>query len=357
VEDQRIGRVLRALRHRLGWRQLDLADRARVSQPTISLLERGHVGGLSIRALREICQAMEAEVVVLVRDTVPLTPVTAPWFDRVSIVRGAVEDQLLDERLLGEYQARTVFHLAAQTQVEVTNRNPVSTWTANILGTASLLEAARRSPAVEQVVTASSDKAYGVQPDLPYDETMPLLARNPYDVSKACADLVAASYWHTWGVPACVTRCGNFFGPGDLNWRRLVPGTIRSLLEDRRPVVRSDGTLVRDYLYVVDGALAYLQLAEAMACDRALCGEAFNFSNEEPTTVLDVVALLQRLTGRELEPDILATASHEIPAQHLSATKARKLLGWSPRWTLDQGLAETVRWYRDHLDGTLSVTD
>jgi CDP-glucose 4,6-dehydratase len=282
---------------------------------------------------------------------VPLTPITVHWADRVAVVRGSVEDQALGERLLGEYEARTVFHLAAQTQVEVTNRNPVSTWTANVLGTASMLEAARRSPAVEQVVTASSDKAYGVQPDLPYDETMPLLARNPYDVSKACADLVAASYSHTWGVPACVTRCGNFFGPGDLNWQRLVPGTIRSLLDGRRPVVRSDGTLVRDYLYVVDGALAYLQLAEAMACDPALCGEAFNFSNEEPMTVLEVVAVLQHLTRQDLAPEILATAAHEIPAQHLSSTKARKLLGWSPQWTLEQGLGETVRWYREYLTG------
>jgi CDP-glucose 4,6-dehydratase len=292
-----------------------------------------------------------AEVVVLVRDTVPLTPVTARWHDRVSIVRGSVEDQTLDERLLGEYEVRTLFHLAAQTQVEVTNRNPASTWTANILGTAAMLEAARRSPAVEQVVTASSDKAYGVQPDLPYDEEMPLLARNPYDVSKACGDLVASSYWHTWGLPVCVTRCGNFYGPGDLNWERLVPGTTRSLLERRRPIIRSDGTLVRDYLYVVDGALAYLQLAEAMADDPALCGEAFNFSTETPMTVLDVVAVLQRLTGQALDPDVRASAEHEIPAQHLSAAKARKLLGWTPRWSIERALAETVDWYRDYLAG------
>jgi CDP-glucose 4,6-dehydratase len=292
-----------------------------------------------------------AEVVVLVRDTVPLTPITARWIDRVSLVGGSVEDQALDERLFGEYQARTVFHLAAQTQVEVTNRNPVSTWTANILGTAAVLEAARRSPAVAQVVTASSDKAYGVQPELPYDEAMPLLARNPYDVSKACADLVATSYWHTWGVPVCVTRCGNFFGPGDLNWGRLVPGTIRSLLEGRSPVIRSDGTLVRDYLYVVDGALSYLQLAEAMAGDPSLCGEAFNFSTEEPMTVLEVVGALQRVSGRDLEPEVLASAAHEIPAQHLSATKARKLLGWSPQWSTEDALAETVNWYRDYLAG------
>src|SRR5439155_766032 len=210
--------------------------------------------------------------------------------------------------------------------VEVTNRNPVSTWTANIAGTAALLEATRRSPAVAQIVTASSDKAYGVQPDLPYDEGMPLLARNPYDVSKACADLLATSYWHTWGVPVCITRCGNFFGPGDLNWERLVPGTIRSLLEGRRPVIRSDGTLVRDYLYVIDGALSYLRLAEAMAGDPSLCGEAFNFSSEEPMTVVEVVDALRRLAGRDVEPEILAGAAHEIPARSVDGVGVTELV-------------------------------
>jgi len=262
-----------------------------------------------------------------------------------------VRDQALLERLLGEYTVATVFHLAAQTQVGVASRNAVSTLDSNIRGSWTLLEACVRSPLVEQVVMASSDKAYGVQPDLPYDEAMPLLARNPYDVSKACADLLATSYWHTWGVPVCVTRCGNFFGPGDLNWERLVPGTIRSLLEGRRPVIRSDGTLVRDYLYVIDGALSYLRLAEAMAGDPSLCGEAFNFSSEAPMTVVAVVGALRRLAGRDLEPEILATAAHEIPAQHLSATKARKLLGWSPRWTTEGALTETVAWYRDYLAG------
>ncbi len=292
-----------------------------------------------------------AEVAVLVRDEVPRTPIVQ-WADDVAIVRGAVEDQALVERLLGEYQIRTVFHLAAQTQVEVSNRNPMSTWTANVLGTATVLEAARRSPAIEQIVTASSDKAYGTQPELPYDESMPLLARNPYDVSKAGADLIAASYWNTWALPVCITRCGNFFGPGDTNWQRLVPGTIRSLLERRSPVIRSDGTLVRDYLYVVDGALSYIDLAEAMADNPGLAGEAFNFSTETPTSVLELVALLQEIIGSNIEPDIRGTARHEIPAQHLSATKARKLLGWAPRWQLEDALAETVNWYRSYLAGT-----
>ncbi len=290
-----------------------------------------------------------AEVVALVRDDVPPTPLTARWSDRVSVMRGSVEDQPLVERLLGEYEARTVFHLAAQTQVGVANGNPVSTWTSNVAGTWAVLEAARRSPRIEQVVTASSDKAYGSQSELPYDEAMPLVARNPYDVSKACADMVATSYSDTWGVPVCVTRCGNFFGPGDTNWERLVPGAIRSLLDHRRPLIRSDGTPVRDYLYVVDAALAYLQLAESMVDDASLAGEAFNFSTETPISVLELVALLQQLTDSDVEPEILATADHEIPAQQLSATKARKVLGWAPRWTLEEGLDETVAWYRDYL--------
>jgi CDP-glucose 4,6-dehydratase len=290
-----------------------------------------------------------ADVVVLVRDDVPPTLLTARWLDGLSVVRGSVEDQPLVERMLGEFQVSTVFHLAAQSLVGVANRNPASTWTTNIMGTCAVLEAARRSPAVEQVVTASSDKAYGAQPDLPYDESMPLLARNPYDVSKACADLVAASYWNTWGVPVCITRCGNLFGPGDVNWDRIVPGTIRSLLQGEAPFIRSDGTLVRDYFYVVDAVLAYLQLVEAMADDAALRGEAFNFSAEAPVSVLKLVALLQQVIGTDVEPEVAATATHEIASQHLSAKKAHKLLGWAPRWTLQSALAEAVAWYRGYL--------
>ncbi len=293
-----------------------------------------------------------AEVVALVRDDVPPTPLTARWLDRVSVVRGSVEDQALVERLLGEYRARTVFHLAAQSLVGVANRNPASTWTTNIMGTCTALEATRRSPTVDQVVTASSDKAYGAQPDLPYDEGMPLLARNPYDVSKACADLVAASYWHTWGVPVCITRCGNLFGPGDLNWDRIVPGTIRSLLQGEAPFIRSDGTLVRDYFYVGDAVLAYLQLVEAMADDAALRGEAFNFSAETPVSVLELVGMLRQIIGTDVEPEIAATATHEIASQHLSAKKARKLLGWASHWPLEEALTETVSWYGDYLSET-----
>lgn len=290
-----------------------------------------------------------ADVVVLVRDDVPVSPISDRWWDRVSVVRGGCEDQAVVERLLGEYEIRSLFHLAAQSQVGAANRNPVATFDSNVAGTWSVLEAARRSPLIEQVVTASSDKAYGEQPSLPYTEEMPLLAAHPYDVSKACADMLSRTYHRTYDLPVTVTRCGNFFGPGDRNWERLVPGTIRSLLAGERPVIRSDGTMVRDYLYVVDGALAYLRLAEAMAADPELHGEAFNFSTETPLTVLELVELLQKAAGTDLEPDVRAETSNEIASQYLSAAKARDVLGWRPSHTVDGALAETVEWYRDHL--------
>jgi CDP-glucose 4,6-dehydratase len=290
-----------------------------------------------------------AAVVILRRDHVVPTAQVRTWLPEVDVVDGDVVDQAVLERLLGEYEVRSVFHLAAQTQVQVANHNAVSTLDANVRGTWSLLEAVRRSPLVEQVVLASSDKAYGSQPVLPYQEDMPLLAVNPYDVSKACADLIAQSYHDRWQVPLAITRCGNFFGPGDTNWERLVPGTVRSLLRGERPVIRSDGSLVRDYLYVEDGALAYLRLAEAMADDPAHHGEAYNFSTERPLSVLEVVDEIQAAAGTSLEVDVRGQAAHEIDAQHLSAEKARTRLGWAPRHSLGDALQRTVAWYADHL--------
>lgn len=313
------------------------------------ILVTGGTGFLGSHLTRLLVEA-GAAVVVLRRDRVPPSSVERTWADRVTWVDGDVEDQALLERVLGEHEVATVFHLAAQTQVGVANVNAVSTFEANITGTWALLEAVRRSPGVAQVVTASSDKAYGAQPVLPYTEDMPLLAVHPYDVSKACSDLIAASYHQTFGVPVAITRCGNFFGPGDRNWERLIPGTVRSILRDRSPVIRSDGTLVRDYLYVVDGALAYLRLAEAMAANRGLAGQAFNFSTETPLSVLDLVARIQDAAGSDLPLEIRDGATHEIPAQHLSAEKARTLLGWAPTRTIDEALVETVAWYRDELD-------
>jgi CDP-glucose 4,6-dehydratase len=290
-----------------------------------------------------------ANVVAVVRDDVVPTPVSQAWAGKIATVRGDVQDQNLLERMLGEYESTVVFHLAAQSQIGVSNRNPVSTWESNIGGTWSLLEAVRHSPGVAAVVVASSDKAYGEQPTLPYDEDMPLSAKHPYDVSKACADMIATSYHHTFGVPVCITRCGNFFGPGDTNWNRLVPGTARSLLRGERPIIRSDGTWTRDYLHVVDGALAYMRTAEAMVADPKLIGTAYNFSTETPASVLELVELMRAEIGVDLEPDVRAEATNEIPHQYLSAERARQQLGWKPKFTLREGLADTITWYRDFL--------
>lgn len=290
-----------------------------------------------------------AVVTTIRRDRPPPTSIERLWDTAVTWVDGDIEDQALVERALGEHDVRSVFHLAAQTQVGVANDNPVSTFSTNIAGTWAVLEACRRSPRVEQVLVASSDKAYGSQPVLPYTEDMPLGATHPYDVSKACADLIALTYHETWDLPVVITRCGNFFGPGDTNWARLVPGTVRSILHEEAPVLRSDGTLVRDYLYVVDAALAYLALAEAQLERPELHGQAFNFSTESPMTALELVRALQDAAGTDLEPEILGGGEHEIPAQHLSAAKAHELLGWAPTSTMAEALVETVDWYRTEL--------
>jgi CDP-glucose 4,6-dehydratase len=253
------------------------------------------------------------------------------------------------ERVLGESEVQTVIHLAAQTQVGVANLNPISSFESNVRGTWTVLEAIRRSPSVEQAVVASSDKAYGTQPELPYTETMPLSALHPYDVSKAAGDMIATSYARTYGVKVAITRCGNLYGPGDTNWERLFPGIIRQLLEGQRPIIRSDGTLTRDYLYVEDAANCYLQLAEALAARPDLAGEAFNFASGRPLSVLEVVTLMQASVGTSLEPDVRATASGEIAHQYLSAEKARAVLGWEPTHTFEEGLDRTVAWYRATL--------
>lgn len=254
------------------------------------------------------------------------------------------------ERILGEYDIKTVFHLAAQAIVGVANRNPISTFESNIQGTWCLLEACRRSPLVEQVVVASSDKAYGEQPVLPYTEDMPLLARNPYDMSKAATDMIAQSYAHTYGMNVAISRCGNFFGEGDFNWSRIVPGTVRSIIRGEAPVLRSDGTLIRDYFYVRDGAHAYRVLAEHLAANpEKIRGEAFNFSTDKEVSVIDLTNLILRLMGSDLKPIIQNNAPNEILKQNLSSAKARKELGWTPQYTLEDGLKRTIAWYENFL--------
>jgi CDP-glucose 4,6-dehydratase len=306
----------------------------------------GLVGGWLVRRLLDA----GADVVCLERDWVPHSEFARSGLrDQVTTVTGDVRDQQLLERVLGEYEIRTVIHLAAQTIVTIANRNPVSTFETNVGGTWALLEACRRSPTVQEIVHASSDKAYGAHERLPYDENAPLEASHPYDVSKACSDLIARAYAVTYELPVVITRCGNFFGGGDLNWNRLVPGTIRSVIRGQPPVIRSDGRYVRDYFYVEDGAAVYMLLAEALAARPDLRGEAFNFSNEEPVTVLELVRRILRAMDSDLEPEIRNETSHEIREQYLSAEKARRMLDWRPLFSFDESLRRTINWYDDFL--------
>lgn len=304
----------------------------------------GLVGSWLVKRL----QAAGADVVCLVRDWVPQSELVASGaIAQAKVVRGDVRDQALLERVLGEHEIATVVHLAAQTIVGIANRNPISTFESNIQGTWTLLEACRRSPLVKQVIVASSDKAYGDQPNLPYDEACPLQGCHPYDVSKSCADLIAGTYAKSYGLPVVVTRCGNFYGGGDLNWNRIVPGTIRAIQRGQRPVIRSDGQFIRDYFYVEDGAAAYMLLAEQLAARPELGGEAFNFSNEIQVTVLELMQRILGLMDSPLEPELRNEACNEIRHQYLSADKARTLLGWSPLFDLESGLARTIAWYRE----------
>jgi CDP-glucose 4,6-dehydratase len=289
-----------------------------------------------------------AGVVCLVRDWVPGSElVRSKIINHVNVVRGDVRDRDILERTIGEYETDTVFHLAAQTIVGIANRNPISTFESNIQGTWNLLEACRRSPGVRSIVAASSDKAYGDQEVLPYNEDTALRGRHPYDVSKSCGDLIAQTFAHTYGLPVAVTRCGNFYGGGDLNWNRIVPGTIRSVLRGERPVIRSDGHFVRDYFYVEDGAAAYMLLAEELHRRPELRGRAFNFSNQSEVTVFDLVRRILRAFHSPLEPEVLGQASNEIRRQFLSAERARAELNWSPLFTLEEGLERTISWYRE----------
>ena len=300
-----------------------------------------------------------ASVTCLIRDWVPGSRlVEADALARVNVVRGELEDYAVLLRALNEYEVDTVLHVGAQTIVGTASRSALSTFSANVAGTWNLLEACRAcSRLVRHVLVASSDKAYGPHDRLPYTEDMPLQGCFPYDVSKSCADLISLAYFHTYRLPVAITRCGNLFGGGDLNFNRLVPGTIRSALNDEAPVIRSDGTFVRDYFYVRDAVDAYLDLAERMP-EEPFVGQAFNFGNEKPVSVLELVDKILELMGKtELVPRILNEASHEIPRQYLDCSKARRLLGWRPGHTLEEGLQETIAWYRERLGHAEALTE
>jgi len=307
----------------------------------------GIVGSWLVRALLE----QGATIVALVLDADPQSELYRSGdIRRVSVVNGALEDFRNLERALLAHDVDSVFHLGAQAIVDIAHRAPLATFETNIRGSYNLLEACRlHADRVRRVVVASSDKAYGEQELLPYTEETALNGRHPYDVSKSCADLLAQSYHHSYGLPVAIARCGNVYGGGDLHWDRIVPGTIRSLLRGERPIIRSDGTYVRDYLYVKDCVAGYLALSDAI--DR-VAGDAFNFSTESPVTVSEIVTTTRKIVGRtDLEPIIQNVARGEIRNQSLSARKARERLGWQAAFDLERGLAETVAWYEAFLGG------
>ena len=298
--------------------------------------------------LTEYLVRQGANVIGLVRDFVPQSSFYRSRLnEKITIVRGGLEDYFLLERILNEHEIDTVFHVAAQTIVEIANRNPLSTFETNMKGTWNLLEACRRNhPLVKRVVVASSDKAYGTQERLPYTEDSPLKGAHPYDVSKTCADLIAYTFFNTYQLPVCITRCGNFYGGGDLNFNRIVCGTIRAVLHNQPIVIRSDGTPRRDYLYIKDAVLAYVVLAEKLEQGN-LAGEAFNFSGGNLLSVLDITHKILELMERKNHPvNILNQSKGEIKDQYLSIEKAKKILDWSPIYSLEDGLRETIEWYR-----------
>jgi CDP-glucose 4,6-dehydratase len=307
----------------------------------------GMVGSWLIKELIE----RESFIVALVRDVDYQTEFYRSGDHRnVTTVNGPLEDYSTVERALNEYEVDTVFHLGAQTIVGTAERGPLQTFESNIRGTYHLLEACRRLGTAERIVIASSDKSYGIADTLPYTEDMPLKGSHPYDVSKSCTDLLAQTYHHTYDMPIVIARCGNIYGGCDLNWSRIVPGTIRSLLNNQRPVIRSSGKFIREFIYVKDIVDAYIRLAE-LAANKGIMGEAFNFSTEKRSTVIEIVDMIRSMMGKEdLEPHILNLELKEIPEQSLSAEKASRLLGWHPKYDLKNGLAETIAWYKDYLE-------
>ena len=292
-----------------------------------------------------------AYVVTLIRDWDPQSElIRCGDINRTTVVNGTLEDYGTLERAINEHEISTVFHLGAQAIVGTALRSPLATFEGNIRGTYNLLEACRvHSALVKRVVVASSDKAYGNVETLPYTENMSPKGQHPYDVSKSCADLIASTYAHTYNLPVTVARCGNVYGGGDLNWSRIVPGTIRAVLENQRPLLRSDGKYTRDYIFVLDVVDAYLLLANNTSED-GISGEAFNFSLESPVSVLEITRLILRLMGdSDLEPMILNEAKAEIKDQYLDSSKAKRLLNWRPKYNREEGLTETISWYQDFL--------
>ncbi|HOW43020.1 MAG TPA: GDP-mannose 4,6-dehydratase [Candidatus Omnitrophota bacterium] len=312
------------------------------------VLVTGYEGFLGSWLSRLLLEAGARVVGLDIRTHRAKTILTAQEFARITVVKGSVENYRLLERLIRTHRIETIFHLAAMALVGDCLKKPVKAFATNIKGTWNILEAARQSETVRSVVVASSDKAYGTHKRLPYKETFALQGDHPYDVSKSCTDLLAATYRHTYKLPVCVTRCGNLYGPGDFNFSRLVPDACRCALKGKPLLIRSDGTFVRDYVFVKDIALAYMLLAKKMSSGR-IAGEAFNFSDEKPLSVLKMVQALYAAAGKKPQVRILNQAKFEIRDQYLDSAKARRMLGWKPRYPLKEALAETLEWYKHEV--------
>ena len=292
-----------------------------------------------------------AKVVVLIRDWIPgsvLTNMKNVYNSLEAVVKGDLIDGQLITRIFNEHNIDSCFHIGAQTIVGIANKSPISTFESNIRGTWNILEAAR-NVGVQRIVVASSDKAYGEQQDLPYKESYSLNALHPYDASKACTDILARTYANTYNMPVVVTRCANIYGGGDLNFSRIIPDTIRSILQNKNPIIRSDGTPLRDYIYIDDAVNAYLIVAEK-ADKKGIKGEAFNFGSNSPIKVLDLVKKIIAVSGNKSLKPVIEGSSRckgEIKNQYLSSIKAERLLGWKPVCSLEKGIMETIKWYKD----------
>jgi len=308
----------------------------------------GLVGSWLVKALLK----RKSIIVALVRDIDYQTEFYRSGdYLQTNIVNGSLENFSTIERAINEYEVDTIFHLGAQTIVGAAYREPLQTFESNIRGTYHILEACRRHQEfVKEIVVASSDKAYGIADKLPYTEDMPLKGSHPYDVSKSCTDLLAQTYSYTYNLPIAIARCGNIYGGGDLNWSRIIPGTILSLLNNKRPVIRSNGKYIRDYIYIKDIVDAYINLAESIT-KKNIYGEAFNFSTESRMAVIEIVNKIRSIMDKEdLKPEILNLSLKEIPEQSLSAKKAHEILGWYSKYDLEKGISETVDWYKNYFD-------
>ena len=315
-----------------------------------NVLITGGSGLLGSNLIKRLLELKTHRIVVLVRDYVPKSIFFSEGLcDKVTIVRGKIEDFSLIERALNEYEIDTVFHLAAQPIVTIANKSPLATFEANIRGTWNVLEACRlHKDNIKRILIASSDKAYGSQKELPYNETAPLQGEHPYDVSKSCVDLISQSYYKTYGLSIAITRCGNFYGPGDLNFNRIVPETIKNVLRNKRPLIRSDGNYIRDFIFIPDAVDGYLTIAENLHRDD-IKGEAFNISTGNRLNILELVKLILKNMNSDLEPEILNEAKGEIKHQYLNGEKIKRILGWEPKHSIEESLQKTIDWYKNNI--------